>query len=113
MLRYDPKQFCNLPRDKFLAALSAEGIPNASGYGPLNSEAYIKNAIHSRGYQKIYSKSDLDAWEERTQCPANDRLCQEAVWFFQDMLLGTRSDMDQIAEAVRKIQANAAALAKA
>ena len=113
MLRYDPKAFAGLPRDKFLAALSAEGIPNAGGYGPLNREPYIKQVIHSRGYQKIYSKAEIDRWEERTQCPVNDRLCQEAVWFFQNMLLGTRSDMDQIAEAVRKIHANAAALAKA
>jgi perosamine synthetase len=36
-----------------------------------------------------------------------------AAGLFQNMLLGTRSDMDQIAEAVRKIRANAAALAKA
>jgi perosamine synthetase len=43
----------------------------------------------------------------------NDRLCEEAVWFTQNMLIGGRSDMDQIAEAVRKIQAHAAELARA
>jgi perosamine synthetase len=113
MLRYDPKGFADLSRDKFLAALAAEGIPGGGGYGPLNREPYIKETVRSRGYQKIYTKAELDRWEERNQCPANDRLCQEAVWFTQNMLLGTRSDMDQIAEAIRKIQANAAALAKA
>ena len=45
--------------------------------------------------------------------PEHDKLCREAVWFTQNMLLGPRSDMDQIAEAVRKIHAHAAALAKA
>jgi perosamine synthetase len=33
------------------------------------------------------------------------------VWFTQTMLLGPRGDMDQIAEAIRKIQANADKLA--
>jgi perosamine synthetase len=112
MLRYDPKAFADLSRDKFLAALAAEGIPNAGGYGMLNREPYIKATVQSRGYRKIYSQAEIDRWVERSQCPVNDRLCQEAVWFFQNMLLGTRRDMDQIAEAIRKIQANAGALAK-
>ena len=112
MLRYDPQAFAGLSRDKFLAALTAEGVPNASGYGMINKEPYIKETIQSRGYRKIYSKAEIDRWLERTQCPVNDRLCQEAVWFLQYMLLGTRSDMDQIAEAIRKIQAHAGALAK-
>jgi perosamine synthetase len=33
------------------------------------------------------------------------------VWFTQNMLIGPRGDMEQIAEAVRKIQANAGKLA--
>jgi hypothetical protein len=35
------------------------------------------------------------------------------VWFTQNQLLGPRSDMNQIAEAIHKIQANAAEIAKA
>jgi len=33
----------------------------------------------------------------------NDHLCTLAVWLTQMMLLGSRSDMDEIAEAIRKI----------
>jgi perosamine synthetase len=112
MFRYDAAQFDNLPRKKFLATLAAEGIPCSGGYGPLNKESLLREAFKSRGYRKIYSKEELGAWQDRNQCPANDRLCQEAVWFMQNMLLGPRSDMDQIAEAIRKILANAAELAK-
>ena len=43
----------------------------------------------------------------------NDRLCEEAVWFTQTMLLAPRGAMDRIAEAVRKIQTHAAELVKA
>jgi len=50
---------------------------------------------------------------EQNQCPANDKLCKDAVWFTQNMLLGTRSDMEQIADAVGKIQKHAGELKKA
>ncbi|MCE5266895.1 MAG: DegT/DnrJ/EryC1/StrS family aminotransferase [Planctomycetaceae bacterium] len=113
MFRYDAKEFAGLSREKFIAALEAERIVASSGYTRLNREVSIKNALQSRGFKKIYSQAELDRWEERTRCPANDRLCDEAVWLTQNMFLGPRSDMDQIADAIRKIKANAAALAKA
>lgn len=113
MLRYKPEHFAGLPRAKFLQALSAEGIPCSSGYSPLNKEGFITNTLHSRGYERIYSKERIAQWHQRNQCPENDKLCSEAVWFFQTMFLGPRSDMDQIAEAIRKIQAHAGELAKA
>ena len=47
-------------------------------------------------------------WLDRNQCPQNDKLTsEEALWFAQTMFLGSTRDMDQIAEAVRKIQKNA------
>ncbi|MEN6458854.1 MAG: DegT/DnrJ/EryC1/StrS family aminotransferase [Thermoguttaceae bacterium] len=113
MFRYDAKQFADLPREKFLAAMEAERIPASRGYSMLNKEASVTNTLASRGFRKIYTQAELNAWAERNRCPVNDRLCGEAVWLSQNMLLGPRGDMDLIAEAVRKIQANAAALAKA
>jgi dTDP-4-amino-4,6-dideoxygalactose transaminase len=113
MFRYQPEQFAGLPREKFLQALAAEGIPCSEGYGRLNRAPWIEDALKSRPFMRVYGKEAIERWEQRNRCPENDQLCQEAVWFFQNMLLGPRGDMDQIAEAVRKIQANAAALAKA
>ena len=112
MLRYQAEQFGGLPRAKFLKALSAEGIPCMAGYSPLNKEPFVKATLQTRAYQKIYPPEVLKNWEERTQCPANDQLCQEGVWFAQTMFLGPRGDMDHIAEAIRKIHAHAAELAK-
>jgi dTDP-4-amino-4,6-dideoxygalactose transaminase len=113
MMRYQPEKFDGLPRDKFLKALAAEGVPASSGYSPLNKEAFLRNTFASKGYQMIYGKKRIEQWHEQNQCPANDRLCQEAVWFTQTQLLGPRSDMDQIADAVRKIKRYAADLARA
>ena len=113
MFRYDKTRFANLPRSAFLKAMGAEGIPAASGYTPLNTQPFLKNALASRGYQRLFPGKVLAEWHERTRCPVNDRLCEEAVWFTQPMLLAPRSAMDRIAEAVRKIQAHAAELVKA
>jgi hypothetical protein len=107
MFRYRKEAFAEAPLEKFLKALRAEGIPCSAGYSPLNKEPFIKNVLNSKGYRRIYPEKLLKQWEERNQCPMNDRLCQEAVWLTQTMLLGTRQDMEQIAAAVRKIQANA------
>ncbi len=113
MFRYGKEQFARAPRATFLKALAAEGIPCSGGYAPLNKEPFLKSVLNSRAYRAIAGPERLKRWEERNQCPANDRLCEEAVWLTQNMLLGPKRDMDQIAEAVRKIQANAAELPRA
>ena len=113
MFRYDKTQFANLPRSVFLKALAAEGIPAASGYTPLNTQPFLKNALAARGFQRLFPAKVLAEWQERTRCPVNDRLCEEAVWFSQTMLLAPRGAMDQIADAVRKVQAHAGELVKA
>jgi dTDP-4-amino-4,6-dideoxygalactose transaminase len=112
MFRYDPGRFAGLSRASFLKALRAEGIPASAGYSPLNKEPFLKAALNSRTYKLLYPKQVLDEWEERTHCPNNNRLCEEAVWLTQTMLLGPRSDMDSIADAIRKLQAHASELAK-
>jgi dTDP-4-amino-4,6-dideoxygalactose transaminase len=113
MLRYDSSKFAGLPRAAFLKALSAEGIPASGGYTPLNKFPFIRQALDARGFQRVFSKERIALWEQRNECPANDRLCTEAVWMTQNVFLGERTDMEQIAEAVRKIHTHAAELAKA
>jgi perosamine synthetase len=112
MFRYDREQFEGLPRARFLEALHGEGIPASGGYQPLDKEPFVKHTLLSRGFQAIYGQERISEYLEKTHCPANDRLCEVAVWLTQTMLLGPRSDMDQIAEAVRKVQKNAGRLAK-
>ena len=114
MFRYDRGRFAGLDRSKFVHALNAEGVPCSSGYTPLNREPFMKATLGSRAFKRIYSERERKEYEERNQCPENDKLCnEEAVWFDQTMLLGSRDDMEQIAEAVRKIQAQAENLVRA
>jgi dTDP-4-amino-4,6-dideoxygalactose transaminase len=112
MLRWDAEAFAGVKREVFLRALAAEGIRASGGYRPLNKEPFLQAAVASKAYRKLYPGKLLDEWAERNQCPVNDRLCEQAVWFTQTMLLGPRRDMDQIAEAITKIQAQASELRK-
>ena len=113
MFRYQNEHFAGLPRKRFLEALKAEGVECNAGYGMLNKEAFIKNSLASRSWKRLFPAETLAKWEERTACPANDKLSEEAAWFTQTTLLGPRSDMDQMAEAIRKLQKHAGDLAKA
>lgn len=113
MLRYDPEPFAGLSRAAFLKAMRAEGVPLAPGYDRLNTQPFVKATLETPAYRKIFPPEVLAHWEERTRCPVNDRLCEEVVWFNHQMLLGPRSDMDDIAGAMRKVQAAAPALARA
>ncbi len=109
--RYKKEEFHDMPRSVFMRALSAEGIPSSAGYGgTLNNGLYLKDAFESKNYQLMYPREmlDFERFVEQNQCPENERLCsEEAVWFSQRMLLGTTSDMDDICNAIEKIQANA------
>lgn len=107
--RYKKEEFQGLPRKKFLEALNEEGIPCSGGYTPLNNMPYLKDAFESKNFQKVYPSEMLDfnRYVEQNRCPENDRLCEEAVWLYQNMLLGEKSDMDDIAKAIEKIYNNA------
>ena len=112
MFRYDPSRFDGLPRAAFIKALAAEGIPTQGGYSPLNKQPFLDDAFSAPGFRTIYSKARIDEWRDRNECPQNDRLCTEGVWIVQTMLLGSRQDMEDIAEAVRKVQAAASQLVR-
>jgi len=112
MFRYQKEHFANLRRAKFIEAMGEEGCGCSAGYSPLNTDEYVKGLAHNPHYQRIYGQEAMAKWVERNACPINDRICAEAVWFGQTTLLGSRSEMEQIAEAVRKIQTQAGEIAK-
>ncbi|MHC4096821.1 MAG: DegT/DnrJ/EryC1/StrS family aminotransferase [Planctomycetota bacterium] len=108
--RYKKERFNNLSRNKFLSALRAEGIPCSSGYGPQYNDGLIEAALNSNNFKRSFSKERLDRYRKELHYPDNDQLCKEAVWFTQNLLLGTKKDMDDIADAILKIYENRARL---
>jgi perosamine synthetase len=113
MFRYDKEMFAGMERSKFMKAMETEGIPCSSGYGKMNKDAYVSDLSKNSHYLNIYGEKTMKNWLERNQCPENDKLTDQAVWFTQNMLLGTKTDMDQIVEAINKIQRHAAEISKA
>jgi perosamine synthetase len=109
--RYDQKRFGGVPRDKFIKALQAEGISCSSGYGPINKDPFFEHTLNSPNFQRMYSKQQLDFCRQQNDCPDNEKLCQEAVWLYQNALLGTKADMDDIADAIEKVYENRGKLA--
>jgi len=108
--RYLKEEFNNIPKERFVRALNAEGIPCGSGYGPQNKDGLIEDTISSKGYKRLFSESRLKQWREENVLPGNDKLCSEAVTFYQSILLGSRRHMEDIVKAITKIYENRDAL---
>ncbi|MCK4629395.1 MAG: DegT/DnrJ/EryC1/StrS family aminotransferase, partial [Sedimentisphaerales bacterium] len=104
--RYKKEYFNNIPRVRFRSAMAAEGVGCGPGYGPQNKDGLIEDALSSKGYKRLFSKKRLKKYREENHLPDNDQLCQEAIWFSQKFLLGTKSDMDDIANAILKVYEN-------
>ena len=110
MFRYDSRAFAGLSKQRFVAALQAEGISSAfAGYiMPLyKNPLFVEKNFYGGAWP-------LDSWEHSRQldyadfeerCPVSERACAtEAVWISQTMLLADEPAMHDIAEAVRKVQ---------
>ncbi len=111
--RYEAEHFNGLARDKFLKALNAEGIPCSGGYHEQYFDGLLDEAINSRGFKRLFSAGRLKAYRESFhELKGNRQVCATTVGLPQNLLLAERKDMDHIIEAVRKIQAHSAALAK-
>jgi dTDP-4-amino-4,6-dideoxygalactose transaminase len=104
--RYKKEQFNNVPRARFLAALEAEGIPCSGGYGPQYRDGLIEAALSSKNFTRSFPKVRLDQYRKELNFPANEQLCEEAVWFTQNLLLGPKQDIDDIANAIQKLYEN-------
>jgi perosamine synthetase len=112
--RYDAAQFNGLSRDKFARAMSAEGVPCGGIYREQYYDGLLDEAIASRGFKRLWSAERLKAYRDSFQeLEGNKQVCETTVAMTQNMLLADRSDMDHILEAIRKIQAHSAVLAKA
>ncbi|UCH33811.1 MAG: DegT/DnrJ/EryC1/StrS family aminotransferase [Armatimonadota bacterium] len=108
MFRYDASAFNGLPREDFIKALNAEGITCSSGYVPLYKELAFRNCdVYSAAFKLASREVDYD----KVSCPVCEKACaDEAVWLYQAWLIGEdHGDVDDIANAIEKIHAAAAA----
>ncbi|NSW91439.1 MAG: DegT/DnrJ/EryC1/StrS family aminotransferase [Firmicutes bacterium] len=100
IFKYKGEKCKDLPRDKFIKAMRAEGIYCSAGYVCL----YKQILFHGEEFRRITgSKIDYKNMYLENAERAGER---EGIWLPQNMLLGTKKDMDDIADAIIKIYEN-------
>ena len=111
-MSYHKEHFHDVDRGIFLKALAAEGV-SLSPYiaRGLHREPWIENILASKVYQRMYSPARLERYRDELACPNCDRVCEEmAMIWASGPLLGTREDMDDVADAILKVYENRDAL---
>ena len=91
------------------AAGGGNSVP--SGYGPQYRDGLIEDAINSKISNGAFS-ARLKSYREELVYPEMTG-CAEAVWLTQNLLLGTKQDIDDIANAIIKIMRTVASWRKA
>ena len=102
--RYKKEQCKGVPREKFLAALKAEGIPCVAGYTPLYRAPLFQNArFGAHGCPAACPFREGKADYSTVHLPVVEQVCGEMLWLQQRILLGAEDDMRDIAKAIAKV----------
>ncbi len=99
--RYKAEAFGGKTKAELIEALIAEGIPCTSGYVPLYKENVFAQAGQRKG---AWCQTGRLMDYPNLNLPVCEQVCLENLWFFQQMLLGDSADMEDIANALAKIQ---------
>ncbi|MEZ4622633.1 MAG: DegT/DnrJ/EryC1/StrS family aminotransferase [Caldilineaceae bacterium] len=95
IMRYDQAAWQGVPRERFVKALQAEGVPLSVGYT-----------------RPLYDQPPLAAPHSRhLPCPATEAACRrEGTWLHHSVLLAEPEAIDDIARAIFKVREEIAAL---
>jgi dTDP-4-amino-4,6-dideoxygalactose transaminase len=109
ILHVNAREFAGISTENFIAALNAEGIPTQASYPPLHELDCFRNG----DYRKCLSGTQATEPHAflKQSFPNTQRAAWETVWIPQFALLGDEEDMNEIANAIRKIQKNAGEIA--
>lgn len=105
----DAKEFAGISTENFIAALNAEGIPTQASYPPLHELDCFRNDEYRKCLTGPQATEKHDFLQQTF--PNTQRAAWETVWIPQFALLGDEQDINEIAEAIGKIQRNASAIA--
>lgn len=91
IIRYDADAWQGVPRETFVKALRAEGVPLSVGY----TVPLYKQPPLAEPYARAFD------------CPVTERACRtEGTWMHQSALLAEPEAMDDIARAIFKVREN-------
>lgn len=107
-LRYNAAAFGGASKERFIAALRAEGLDGVhGGYSlPVHRQPVLLAPNFGLPTPPLFSGVYPQPPDySKVACPVTDRVCHdEAIWIRQSMLLGQHRDMDDIVAAIGKIQ---------
>ena len=107
-IKYDESK-TGLPRDSFVRALGAEGIPFGAGY---QMPLYL-NPIYQERKPFVYRYFGAHVSYAKGICPVTERLYEkELMWTAVCRPMATKADMDDVVKGVEKVMDNRAALLK-
>ncbi|MGI8468622.1 MAG: DegT/DnrJ/EryC1/StrS family aminotransferase [Pyrinomonadaceae bacterium] len=87
LIRLDLKRFPNLTKNKFVEALTAEGIPCSAGY----PHPLYKNPVFN-DYQHIVKN-----------CPEAEKMCSDTFWLSHEIMLSRPEEIKDVVLAFAKI----------
>lgn len=108
VFRFDGNAFAGIDRDVFVAALEAEGVPADGRF----YESLPMSELLRPDPARYPAWGAALAVAPAADCPNAERTAyRESVWLPHQVLLATETDVDDIVEAVLKVQSSAAELA--
>ncbi|MDD3926962.1 MAG: DegT/DnrJ/EryC1/StrS family aminotransferase [bacterium] len=105
IFRFLQEEWSGVSRGRFLEALQAEGVPCSDGYTiPLYKNPLFQQTGEGPRFCPISCPYHGQPVDYRNMvCPNAERICREACWIPQSVLLAEERDMADIAQAVIKI----------
>ena len=100
-----------ITRDRFLAALVAEGVPASKGwYRPLYANGLFQRANLGPPHGISGPLAGRGVDYTQTVCPVCEQVCRDAVWLPQHALLAEPSQIECLGQAIRKVATQARSL---
>jgi dTDP-4-amino-4,6-dideoxygalactose transaminase len=92
-------------KQRFIEALQAEGIPCAGGYErPLyRAPMFLDQHFKGKGCPVSCGHYSRAVDYQEVSCPVAEELCEESMWLFHSLLLGSEEDTADIARAFEKV----------
>jgi len=108
-MTYHKEHFNGAHRTQFLKAINAEGVGLGSYIRTgLHREPWVDHIMNLKVYKTMYGEARLKEYKEKLDLPNCDQICNEtlvSIWG-SGTLLGSREEMDQIANAIMKVYEN-------
>lgn len=108
LLRYDSSRWDNISRDKFMKALSAEGVPCSTAHNdPMYKNiVFYKNAFGRTGCPVSCPFHGKKLDYSKFYCPETERIYKSEVVALGKDFLMERENVDKILEVIYKIREN-------